>query len=59
MKLTPTTPRASLRANARAKALYLDWRNNFLTLARFAEYYGITERSATKIIEAGRLLNEE
>ena len=44
---------------AHSIALYLDWRNNFLTLAYFAEYYGISEAYASQIIEEGRLLNEE
>ena len=35
-------------------AMYLDWRNNFLTIERFAEYYGITVESAQFIINTGR-----
>lgn len=34
--------------------LYLDWVNNFLTVGRFAEYYGITVEHANAIIDAGR-----
>jgi len=35
-------------------ALYLDWLNNFLTLERFAEYYGITLEEAAIVINTGR-----
>jgi hypothetical protein len=35
-------------------SMYLDWRNNFLTVERFAEYYGITLESANFIIDTGR-----
>ena len=41
--------------------LYIDWFNNFLTVARFASYYGISEKLAIAIIEEGRIrhaLNE-
>ena len=38
--------------------MYLDWFNNFLTVARFAEYYGITEDQARIIIHEGRILHE-
>lgn len=35
--------------------MYLDYFNNFLTVARFAEYYGITEDFATNtVIPVGR-----
>lgn len=38
---------------------YLDYFNNFLTLQRFAEYYGYDCESAKIIIEKGReLLNK-
>ena len=47
------------KAQKHSIALYLDWRNNFLTLARFAEYYGISEAYASRLIEEGRQLNEE
>jgi hypothetical protein len=33
--------------------LYLDWFNNFLTVERFAEYYGMTEEHAKEIIFTG------
>ncbi|MDG1314517.1 MAG: hypothetical protein P8P29_03200 [Flavobacteriaceae bacterium] len=31
--------------------MYLDWVNNFLTVARFAEYYGMTEEQAHDLIK--------
>lgn len=34
--------------------MYLDWFNNFLTVPRFAEYYGISEEFANEVIETGR-----
>lgn len=40
--------------------MYLDWFNNFLTLKRFAEYYGISEQLANEIICFGReVLNNQ
>ena len=39
-------------------AVYLDWFNNFLTVGRFAEYYGLSESVAIQWIEAGRQLQE-
>jgi hypothetical protein len=39
--------------------LYLDYVNNFLTVERFANYYGITEEYADEIISAGRQMTKE
>ena len=36
------------------ESLYLDWVNNFLSINRFAEYYGITEEHALHLINMGR-----
>jgi hypothetical protein len=41
------------------ESIYLDWVNNFLTLERFAEVYGISKEDANTLIEIGRKLNEE
>jgi hypothetical protein len=38
--------------------LYLDYVNNFLTVARFAEYYGMSGDYANHVIEIGRKLNK-
>jgi|TARA_Y100000590_G_scaffold84148_1_gene93966 hypothetical protein len=37
--------------------MYLDYVNNFLTVTRFAEYYGITVKDANEIINLGRIIN--
>ena len=39
--------------------IYLDWVNNFLTVTRYAEYYGIDETEALWTIEEGRRLHGE
>ena len=39
------------------ETLYLDWFNNFLTVDRFAEYYGMTAEKANRVINIGRKLN--
>jgi hypothetical protein len=39
--------------------MYLDYVNNFLTVERFANYYGLTIKGAKSVIENGRKLNEE
>lgn len=36
---------------------YLDYRNDFLTVARFAEHYGWPEELAIKIIDEGRVIH--
>ena len=38
--------------------MFLDWKNNFLTVGRFAEYYSLTIEKANEIIDKGRQLNE-
>lgn len=39
--------------------LYLDYFNNFVTLAGFASYYGIEPTKANRIIELGRKINNK
>lgn len=34
--------------------MYLDWVNNFLTVACFADHYGMTEQAARELIERNR-----
>ena len=41
-----------------AKRVHLDWVNNFLTLDRFASYYGVNIHFAHYIIKIGRELNK-
>lgn len=36
--------------------IYLDWVNNFLTVEKFASYYGIDEKGARFLIASLRLL---
>lgn len=38
--------------------MYLDWTNNFLTTSFFAEYYGISNDKAERIITLGRIIHE-
>ena len=38
--------------------MYLDWVNNFLTVPKFAEYYGISEDEANDVIIVGRYNHE-
>ena len=38
--------------------LYLDYTNNYLTLAKFAEHHCITEVDARKLIDLGKYYNE-
>ena len=37
---------------------YLDWLNNFLTVGRFAAYYGWSDDNASQVICEGRALHE-
>lgn len=41
------------------REMFLDWFNNFLTIERFAEYYGVTVEEAQAIIAKGRQEHEE
>lgn len=35
--------------------IYVDWINNFLSISKFAQYYGISEDYASNIIDVGRM----
>tara|TARA_E500000318_G_scaffold109206_1_gene121672 strand:- start:117 stop:320 length:204 start_codon:yes stop_codon:yes gene_type:complete len=37
--------------------MFLDYCNNFMTVARFAEYYALTLRQAENVINNGRILH--
>ena len=37
--------------------MFRDWFNNFLTVACFADYYGISESRAERIIDTGRKIH--
>ena len=41
------------------KRMYLDWINNFLTIKRFSEYYGISEKLSQEIIKKGKEYHEQ
>lgn len=45
--------------NRDPETMYLDYFDNFLTLERFAEYYGLTLDDAWDILEAGRKIVDE
>jgi hypothetical protein len=47
------------QSNEEIIAIYLDWVNNFLSLDKFADHYGLDEIDAYEIIELGRILNNE
>jgi hypothetical protein len=36
---------------------YLDYVNNFITVKRFAEFYGISEKRALSLIDIGNEIN--
>ena len=40
------------------QVIFLDWFNNFLTVDRFAEHYGMTPDAASELIESGRRAHE-
>jgi hypothetical protein len=42
----------------RLEELYLDYVNNFLTVERFAEYYGLSVELANLIIKEGKAKQE-
>ncbi len=42
-----------------AERMYIDWCNNFLTVERFAEYYGLSVKEAINVIDEGRILSVE
>lgn len=39
--------------------LYLDWVNNFLTIAVFAEYYGLDEEDARDLLKLAKKSHEQ
>jgi len=38
--------------------MFLSWFNEFLSIERFAEYWGISEKLAKKTINKGRIIHE-
>ena len=39
--------------------LYLDWVNNFLTIERFSEYYGLDEDDARDLLKLAKKCHEQ
>jgi len=39
--------------------LYLDWVNNFLSIERFAEYYGLDDDDAKALLEIAKKNHEQ
>ena len=46
-----------LETDADYIAAFLDWFNNFLTVSRFADYYGWSDEMAILVIDEGRELH--
>ena len=40
-------------------SLYLDYRNNWLTVSRWAEYYSLTEKQAARVLKQGKKINND
>ena len=38
--------------------VYIDWLNNFVTVPAFADFYGLQEDEAKKVIELGKKIHE-
>ena len=39
--------------------LYLDWVNNFLTIEKFSEYYGLDEEDARDLLKIAKKCHEQ
>ena len=39
--------------------LYLDWVNNFLTIGRFSEYYGLDEEDSRELLKLAKKCHEQ
>ena len=39
--------------------IFMDWFNNFLSVERFAEYYGLEIEQAKKAIDVGREIHDK
>lgn len=46
-------------SNRQCETYFLDWCNNFLSLGRFSEHYGMTEKKANTIISKGRKFHKK
>ena len=41
------------------QAIYLDWCDNFLSVERFAEYYGLSGQAAQELIRVARRVHND
>jgi len=44
-------------ALGKLELFYLDYFNNFITVTKFAEFYGISEEKALTLIDIGKTIN--
>ena len=51
--------RETNKALAQLELLYLQWFNNFLSVKKFAEFYGMSEDKAIILIDMGRVINNK
>ena len=49
----------NMTANKYFRAAFLDYLNNYLTIAKYAEDNGISTADATNLIDAGRKYHEQ
>ena len=52
------TPEPIIYIKQNLQHVFLDWFNNFLTVEKFAEHYGLTEAQAAQVIELGKQIHE-
>ena len=48
-----------LETDQEYRDMYLDWVNNWISIGRFAAYYGWSEETAAHMIEQGREAHHE
>ena len=48
-----------IKMKKKLREMYLNWANNFLSVPKFADHYGISEDKAQRAIKLGRLLHEQ
>ena len=51
--------RETNKALEQLELLYLDYFNNFITVKKFAEFYGMSEKKAISLIAIGKHINHE
>jgi len=48
---------SSDKVNDMLQGIYLEWLNNYLTVAKFAEHYAMPEETAEYLIDRGRKIH--